>query len=142
VKLNKRVPPEVLGNLEGQVRGHGVGELGIVLDLLDDADHLLEPLRDRRGLQDASITRPRRSRKAVANPAGCPFRKFDPAWIRVVRHNHRIIRADANRSTNQSQARKLFLILFNTLRRILQEYACYYNELRTHRSLNKDALIE
>jgi hypothetical protein len=22
------------------VRGHGVGELGIVLDLLDDADHL------------------------------------------------------------------------------------------------------
>jgi transposase InsO family protein len=25
------------------------------------------------------------------------------------------------------------------LRRILQEYACYYNELRTHRSLNKDA---
>jgi hypothetical protein len=72
----------------------------------------------------------------------CPFRKFDPAWIRVVRQNHRIIRADANRSTNQPQARKLFLILFNTLRRILQEYACYYNELRTHRSLNKDALIE
>ena len=59
-----------------------------------------------------------------------------------MRQNHRIIRADANRSTNQPQARKLFLILFNTLPRILQEYACYYNELRTHRSLNKDALIE
>jgi len=24
----------------------------------------------------------------------CPFRKFDPAWIRVVRQNHRIIRID------------------------------------------------
>jgi hypothetical protein len=30
-------------------------------------------------------------RRAVA----CSFRKFDPAWIRVVRQNHRIIRADA-----------------------------------------------
>jgi hypothetical protein len=68
--------------------------------------------------------------------------RLGPAWIRVVRQNHRIIRADANRSTTQPQARKLFLILFNTLRRILQEHACYYNELRTHRSLNKDALIE
>jgi Integrase core domain len=28
------------------------------------------------------------------NPC-CHFRKFDPAWIRVVRQNHRIIRADA-----------------------------------------------
>src|SRR5712675_2054570 len=27
--------------------------------------------------------------------APCPFRKFDPAWIRIVRQNHRIIRADA-----------------------------------------------
>jgi transposase InsO family protein len=25
------------------------------------------------------------------------------------------------------------------LRRILQTYACYYNKIRTHRSLNKDA---
>ena len=25
----------------------------------------------------------------------CRFRKFDPAWIRVVRQNHRIIWADA-----------------------------------------------
>ena len=24
----------------------------------------------------------------------CPFRKFDPVWIRVVRQNHRIIRID------------------------------------------------
>src|SRR5262249_53317397 len=35
--LQDRLP---VGNLEGQVRGHGVGERGIVLDLLDDADHL------------------------------------------------------------------------------------------------------
>jgi hypothetical protein len=27
--------------------------------------------------------------------AGCPFRKFHPAWVRVVRQNHRNIRADA-----------------------------------------------
>jgi hypothetical protein len=70
------------------------------------------------------------------------FPKIPSVGIRTMRQNQRIIRADANRSTNQPQARKLFLILFNTLRRILQEYACYYNELRTHRSLNKDALIE
>jgi 3-isopropylmalate dehydratase small subunit len=25
----------------------------------------------------------------------CPFRKFDPAWIRVVKQNHRIMQADA-----------------------------------------------
>ena len=25
---------------------------------------------------------------------GCPFRKFHPGWIRVVRQNHRIIRID------------------------------------------------
>jgi hypothetical protein len=70
------------------------------------------------------------------------FSKIPSVGIRTMRQNQRIIRADANPSTNQPQARKLFLILFNTLRRILQEYACYYNELRTHRSLNKDALIE
>src|SRR5947209_382316 len=28
-------------------------------------------------------------------PSTCPFRKFDPGWIRVVRQNRRIIRADA-----------------------------------------------
>jgi hypothetical protein len=27
------------------------------------------------------------------------------------------------------------------LRRILRAYACYYNDIRTHRSLNKDAPI-
>jgi hypothetical protein len=27
--------------------------------------------------------------------SGCPFRKFYPAWIRVVRQNNRIIQADA-----------------------------------------------
>ena len=27
---------------------------------------------------------------------GCPFRKFDPARIRVVRQNHRMVRADAD----------------------------------------------
>jgi hypothetical protein len=26
--------------------------------------------------------------------SGCPFRKYDPAWIRVVRQNHHIIRID------------------------------------------------
>jgi transposase InsO family protein len=33
------------------------------------------------------------------------------------------------------------LVIFNAahLRRILQTYACYYNKIRTHRSLNKDA---
>jgi len=25
---------------------------------------------------------------------GCPFRKFDPAWIRIVRQNHRILESD------------------------------------------------
>ncbi len=30
----------LVGNLDGEMRGHGVGELGVVLDLLDDADHL------------------------------------------------------------------------------------------------------
>ena len=35
--LQDRLP---VGNLEGQVRGDRVGELGIVLDLLDDADYL------------------------------------------------------------------------------------------------------
>ena len=25
---------------------------------------------------------------------GCPFRKFHPAWIRIVRQNHRIIESD------------------------------------------------
>src|SRR5262249_62046220 len=33
-----------VGNLDGQVRGRGVGELGIVLDLLDDADYFGRPL--------------------------------------------------------------------------------------------------
>ena len=35
--LQDRLP---VGNLEGQVRGDRVGELGRVLDLLDDADYL------------------------------------------------------------------------------------------------------
>ena len=35
--LQDRLP---VGNLEGQVRGDRVGELGIVLDLLDDANYL------------------------------------------------------------------------------------------------------
>src|SRR4030095_12998657 len=35
--LKDRLP---VGNLDGQVRGDRVGELGIVLDLLDDADYL------------------------------------------------------------------------------------------------------
>jgi hypothetical protein len=35
--LQDRLP---VGYLEGQVRGDRVGEFGIVLDLLDDADHL------------------------------------------------------------------------------------------------------
>ena len=30
----------------------------------------------------------------IAGEATCRFRKFDPAWIRVVRQNHRIIRID------------------------------------------------
>ena len=29
----------LIGNLDREVRGHGVGELGIVLDLLNDANH-------------------------------------------------------------------------------------------------------
>src|SRR6202040_988403 len=40
--LQDRLP---VGNLEGQVRGDRVGELGIVLDLLDDANYLGRHLR-------------------------------------------------------------------------------------------------
>jgi hypothetical protein len=31
----------------------------------------------------------------AAYPFTCPFRKFDPTWIRVVRQNHRMIGPDA-----------------------------------------------
>jgi hypothetical protein len=38
----------------------------------------------------------------------CPFRKFHPTWVRVVRQNHRIVRADAcNHALTWNDRRRL-----------------------------------
>ncbi len=93
----------------------------------DDAPHYL--IRDRDGIYGAVVTRRLRAMGIRDKPIapGSPWQNgFAERVIGSIRRecvDHMIVLGEAH------------------LRRILKKYAAYYNELRTHRSLNKDCPI-
>src|SRR6266566_7288263 len=86
-------------------------------------------IRDRDRMYGAAVTRRLRTMRIRDKPIapGSPWQNgFAERLIRSIRRecvDHLVVLGEAH------------------LRRILTKYAIYYNELRTHRSLNKDAPI-
>jgi hypothetical protein len=93
----------------------------------DDAPQYL--IRDREGIYDAIVTRRLRAMGIRDKPIapGSPWQNsFAERLIGSIRRecvNHIVVLGEVH------------------LRRILTRYAAYYNELRTHRCLNKDSPI-